>query len=61
MVRAAVDALDEPLDGDLGPHLQALDPHQGLRIDQRSRRHAPDRRRAAMRPGGSLTVEDGHQ
>ena len=31
MERAAVDALEEALDRDLGAHLQALDPHQRLR------------------------------
>ena len=48
MVGAAVDALDESLDRDPGPHLQALDAHQGLRIDQRLRRHAPARRAGVM-------------
>jgi hypothetical protein len=36
MVRAAVDALDESLDGDPGPDLQALDTHERLWIDERS-------------------------
>ena len=61
MVRAAVDALDEALDGDPGPDLKALDSHQGARIDQRPLQGVTDRRAVALEPEARLLFKCGHQ
>src|SRR5262249_37789792 len=62
VVRAAMDALEEALDRHLGPHLETLDPHQRLGINERPALalHAFTARKCAgIR--ASVAGEGGHQ